>query len=181
MNATGASTRRPTPLCGRLISGKSAVGLSPARKNPLVPMMDPPSPKAKAKPTAQKQIAAIEKLTRQKLVVESDHPVYPTANEAVARAIADKMVARHPHIFGDETGAMDDIRWESLKAAEREAIGIRVQAEAEREAATNRADAIRLIHFPDTKDEVIQARRRIVFDGPPAALPAVWHDPSHAH
>ena len=27
-----------------------------------------------------------------------------------------------------------------------------------------RADAIRLIHFPDTKDEVIQARRRIVFD-----------------
>ena len=28
----------------------------------------------------------------------------------------------------------------------------------------SRADAIRLIHFPDTKDEVIQARRRIVFD-----------------
>jgi ATP-dependent DNA helicase RecG len=27
-----------------------------------------------------------------------------------------------------------------------------------------RGDAIRLIHFPDTKDEVIQARRRIVFD-----------------
>ena len=27
-----------------------------------------------------------------------------------------------------------------------------------------RSDAIRLIHFPDTKDEVIQARRRIVFD-----------------
>src|SRR5688500_6691950 len=27
-----------------------------------------------------------------------------------------------------------------------------------------RPDAIRLIHFPDTKDEVIQARRRIVFD-----------------
>jgi ATP-dependent DNA helicase RecG len=28
----------------------------------------------------------------------------------------------------------------------------------------SRSDAIRLIHFPDTKDEVIQARRRIVFD-----------------
>jgi ATP-dependent DNA helicase RecG len=27
-----------------------------------------------------------------------------------------------------------------------------------------RGDALRLIHFPDTKDEVIQARRRIVFD-----------------
>jgi ATP-dependent DNA helicase RecG len=27
-----------------------------------------------------------------------------------------------------------------------------------------RSDAIRLIHFPDTKDEVIQARRRIAFD-----------------
>ena len=28
----------------------------------------------------------------------------------------------------------------------------------------SRSDAIRLIHFPDTKDEVVQARRRIVFD-----------------
>ena len=27
-----------------------------------------------------------------------------------------------------------------------------------------RGDAVRLIHFPDTKDEVIQARRRLVFD-----------------
>ena len=28
---------------------------------------------------------------------------------------------------------------------------------------------------------LVLVRRRIVFDGPPAALPAVWHDPSHAH
>jgi ATP-dependent RNA helicase RhlE len=32
-------------------------------------------------------LAAIEKLTRNKLVVKSDHPVYPAANEAVARAM----------------------------------------------------------------------------------------------
>lgn len=37
----------------------------------------------------------------------------------VARAIADKMEARHPHIFGDETGVMDGKRWEDIKAAER--------------------------------------------------------------
>lgn len=43
--------------------------------------------------------------------------------EDVARAIADKMEARHPHIFGDATGAMDDTRWEGIKAAEREAAG----------------------------------------------------------
>lgn len=37
----------------------------------------------------------------------------------VAAAIADKMEARHPHIFGDQPGTMTEARWESLKAAER--------------------------------------------------------------
>ncbi|WAT18334.1 nucleoside triphosphate pyrophosphohydrolase [Aurantiacibacter sp. MUD11] len=37
----------------------------------------------------------------------------------VARAISDKMEARHPHIFGDEGGVMDGQRWEDIKAAER--------------------------------------------------------------
>jgi nucleoside triphosphate diphosphatase len=37
----------------------------------------------------------------------------------VAKAIADKMEARHPHIFGQEPGTMTDTRWENLKAAER--------------------------------------------------------------
>ena len=41
----------------------------------------------------------------------------------VARAIADKMEARHPHIFGDAGGTMDSTRWEDLKAAERAAAG----------------------------------------------------------
>lgn len=39
--------------------------------------------------------------------------------EDVARAISDKMEARHPHIFGDEDGQMTGKRWEDLKAAER--------------------------------------------------------------
>lgn len=41
----------------------------------------------------------------------------------VARAIADKMEARHPHIFGAESGRMDPQRWEDLKEAERRASG----------------------------------------------------------
>ncbi|WP_369025219.1 nucleoside triphosphate pyrophosphohydrolase [Qipengyuania sp. RANM35] len=41
----------------------------------------------------------------------------------VARDISDKMEARHPHIFGDEGGIMEDSRWEDLKAAERSANG----------------------------------------------------------
>ena len=41
----------------------------------------------------------------------------------VARSISDKMEARHPHIFGDEGGAMDGKRWEDIKAAERAAQG----------------------------------------------------------
>jgi ATP diphosphatase len=36
--------------------------------------------------------------------------------DAVARAISDKMEARHPHIFGDAESAPD---WEALKASER--------------------------------------------------------------
>lgn len=43
--------------------------------------------------------------------------------EDVARAISDKMESRHPHIFGDEGGAMTGARWEDLKAAEREDDG----------------------------------------------------------
>ena len=41
----------------------------------------------------------------------------------VAQAIADKMEARHPHIFGDQPGAMTEVRWESLKAVERAQAG----------------------------------------------------------
>lgn len=41
----------------------------------------------------------------------------------VARAISDKMESRHPHIFGQGSGTMDERRWEALKEAEREAKG----------------------------------------------------------
>lgn len=41
----------------------------------------------------------------------------------VARAICDKMEARHPHIFGDEDGTMGETRWENLKQTERESAG----------------------------------------------------------
>lgn len=45
------------------------------------------------------------------------------AFDDVARVISDKMEARHPHIFGSADGTMDETRWESLKAKEREAKG----------------------------------------------------------
>ncbi len=41
----------------------------------------------------------------------------------VVEAISDKMVRRHPHVFGDEVGAKpmrpEDVDWEGMKAAER--------------------------------------------------------------
>ena len=43
--------------------------------------------------------------------------------DAVATGIADKMEARHPHIFGDQSGTMDERRWEDLKATERVEAG----------------------------------------------------------
>ncbi|MBA3862605.1 MAG: nucleoside triphosphate pyrophosphohydrolase [Erythrobacter sp.] len=42
----------------------------------------------------------------------------------VAAAISAKMEARHPHIFGDASGTMDETRWEDLKAEERSAKGV---------------------------------------------------------
>jgi zinc transport system ATP-binding protein len=33
----------------------------------------------------------------------------------------------------------------------------------------------------DVVERLVLVRERIVFDGPPAQLPGLWHDPSHAH
>ena len=49
--------------------------------------------------------------------------------DSVANAVADKMVARHPHVFGDEPnddGSDErlDRAWEAAKAAEREAMAL---------------------------------------------------------
>lgn len=41
----------------------------------------------------------------------------------VAQGIADKMTARHPHIFGEDDAAMSSERWEELKALERNRKG----------------------------------------------------------
>jgi ATP diphosphatase len=46
------------------------------------------------------------------------------AFEDVAAAIADKMEARHPHIFGDAGGMMTEARWEDMKARERADKGV---------------------------------------------------------
>jgi ATP diphosphatase len=47
----------------------------------------------------------------------------------VVRAISDKMIRRHPHVFGAGRGAPlarpEDVDWEGLKAAERAATGAR--------------------------------------------------------
>jgi nucleoside triphosphate diphosphatase len=54
-----------------------------------------------------------------RMAEEKDHFAF----EDVARAISDKMEARHPHIFGEAGGQMSERRWEELKAAERDAKG----------------------------------------------------------
>ncbi|MCZ8369448.1 MAG: nucleoside triphosphate pyrophosphohydrolase [Porphyrobacter sp.] len=46
------------------------------------------------------------------------------AFDDVAASIISKMEARHPHIFTDAGGSMDETRWEDLKAEERSAKGI---------------------------------------------------------
>jgi ATP diphosphatase len=42
----------------------------------------------------------------------------------VAKAISNKMIARHPHVFASAGGSMDEARWEDLKESERTAKGV---------------------------------------------------------
>lgn len=56
-----------------------------------------------------------------RIAEESGHFAF----DDVAQSIADKLEARHPHIFGDEAhpGGERDARWEAIKATERAAKG----------------------------------------------------------
>jgi nucleoside triphosphate diphosphatase len=78
--------------------------------------------------------------------------------EAVAGAICDKLVRRHPHVFGDSgplTPAQQNAAWEDIKAAERDAAE---RGPAERGPAERGADA------GDPSSHL---------DGVPQALPAL--------
>jgi nucleoside triphosphate diphosphatase len=82
----------------------------------------------------------------------------------VAIAIADKLEARHPHIFGDgmDDGQGQTRRWEALKAAEREAKG-----------ATSALDGVALALPALMRAEKLQKRAaRVGFDWPDPAGPA---------
>jgi ATP diphosphatase len=82
----------------------------------------------------------------------------------VATAIADKLEARHPHIFGDghDDGQGQTRRWESLKEAERKAKG-----------ATSALDGVALALPALMRAEKLQKRAaRVGFDWPDPAGPA---------
>lgn len=54
--------------------------------------------------------------------IAQDHPTDPFSIEDVAGAIADKLISRHPHVFGDiEVSGTDEIiqNWEEIKAKEK--------------------------------------------------------------
>ena len=79
----------------------------------------------------------------------------------VARDIADKMESRHPHIFGDEDGVMEEARWEDLKAAERRASG-----------ATGTMDGVALALPALSRSHKLQKRAaRVGFEWPEVAGP----------
>jgi XTP/dITP diphosphohydrolase len=54
--------------------------------------------------------------------VAQDHPTDPFTIDDVAGAIADKLISRHPHVFGDvEVSGTEEIieNWEAIKAREK--------------------------------------------------------------
>lgn len=81
----------------------------------------------------------------------------------VATAIADKMAARHPHIFGtsDSYDTNREVRWETIKAGERAAKG-----------ATSALDGVALALPALMRSDKLQKRAaRVGFDWPDAAGP----------
>ncbi len=95
-----------------------------------------------------------------RMAEEAGHFAFPD----VARAIADKMEARHPHIFGDtpDSGERQTERWEKLKAAERAASG-----------ATSALDGVALSLPALMRAEKLQKRAaRAGFDWPDTEGPA---------
>ncbi|MEJ5975976.1 nucleoside triphosphate pyrophosphohydrolase [Novosphingobium sp. PS1R-30] len=86
------------------------------------------------------------------------------AFQDVAAAIAGKLEARHPHIFGDaaDDGQTQKRRWEELKAAERAAQG-----------ATSALDGVAMALPALMRAEKLQKRAaRVGFDWPDPAGPA---------
>lgn len=84
------------------------------------------------------------------------------AFEDVARAISDKMEARHPHIFAGTGGQMSERRWEELKAAERNAKG-----------ATSALDGVaRALPALLRADKLQKRAARVGFDWPDTEGPA---------
>jgi XTP/dITP diphosphohydrolase len=54
--------------------------------------------------------------------IAQEHPTDPFSIEDVAEGIADKLIRRHPHVFGNvEVSGADEVlaNWEQLKAAEK--------------------------------------------------------------
>lgn len=80
--------------------------------------------------------------------------------DAVAQGIADKMIRRHPHVFGDETVESADAqtaRWEETKAAERG-------------ASTSALDGVALALPALVRAQKLQKRAaRVGFDWPDAS------------
>ena len=82
----------------------------------------------------------------------------------VVNSICDKMVRRHPHVFGDATTASHEVpdNWETIKAAERSAKG-----------AISALDGVALALPALTRAEKLQKRAaRTGFDWPDTAGPA---------
>jgi uncharacterized protein YabN with tetrapyrrole methylase and pyrophosphatase domain len=90
--------------------------------------------------------------------------------EAVAGAICDKLLRRHPHVFGSSgplTQAEQSVVWEDIKAAERSA------ANAERSAANAEHGAANAEHGAANAEHGAANAERGHLDGVPQALPAL--------
>ncbi len=97
--------------------------------------------------------------------------------EAVAGAICDKLLRRHPHVFGSSgplTQAEQSVVWEDIKAAERSAANAEHSAaNAEHGAANAEHGAANAEHGAANAEHGAANAERGHLDGVPQALPAL--------
>ncbi len=97
--------------------------------------------------------------------------------EAVAGAICDKLLRRHPHVFGSSgplTQAEQSVVWEDIKAAERSAANAEHGAtNAEHGAANAEHGAANAEHGAANAEHGAANAERGHLDGVPQALPAL--------
>ena len=105
----------------------------------------------------------------------ADAPLRTLSGGMQQRALIAKALASEPTLL-----ALDEPTT-GVDAASQESLGLLLEELRERLGVTILYVSHEFGAVEHVVDRIVLVRGGIVYDGPPAALPGVWHDPSHVH